>query len=137
MIAISATLQNWGKKIGKTCCQQVRSSFVSFPFSFVSLSSSLVSPSLSHSLFTPSAAAAAVPPHPLHSIYLRSNSKFTFIRRMKKSKLLMMKNETRIVPIHSTNEEEERTPDEEETRIAHIHSVNGRRDKNGSHSFGE
>jgi hypothetical protein len=82
MIAISATLQNWGNFFGKTCCQQVRSSFVSFPFSFVSLSSSLVSPSL----FTPSAAAAAAaPPHPLHSIYLRSNSK---------------------IHIHSANEEE-------------------------------
>jgi hypothetical protein len=132
MIAISATSQNWGKnKIGKTCCQQVRSSFVS-------LSSSLVSQSLSlsHSLFTPSAAAA--PPHPLHSIYLGSNSKFTFIRQMKKSKLLMMKKETRIVHIHSANEEKkERTPDEEDTRIAHIHSVNGKRDKNSSHSFSE
>jgi hypothetical protein len=40
--------------------------------------------SLSHSLFTPSTAAAA-PPHPLHSIYLRSNSK---------------------IHIHSANEEE-------------------------------
>jgi len=90
--------------------------------------------SLSHSLFTSSAAAAAPPPHPLHSIYLGSNSKFTFIRRMKKSKLLMMKKETRIVHIHSANEEEEeRTPDEEDTRIAHIHSVNERRDRNSSH----
>ncbi len=34
----------------------------------------------------------------------------------------MMKKETRIVHIHSSNdeEEEERTPDEEETRIVHI-----------------
>jgi hypothetical protein len=88
--------------------------------------------SLSHSLFTSSAAAA--PPHPLHSVYLGSNSKSPFIRRMKKSKLLMMKKETRIVHIHSANEEEEeRTPDEEDTRIAHIHSVNERRDKNSSH----
>jgi hypothetical protein len=79
------------KKLEKPAANKfVRSSFVSFPFSFVSLSSSLVSPSLTHSLFTPS--AAAPPPHPLHSIYLGSNSKFTFIRRMKKSKLLMMKN---------------------------------------------
>jgi hypothetical protein len=49
----------------------------------------------------------------------------------------MMKKETRIVHIHSANEEKERTPDEEDTRIANIHSVNGRRDKNSSHSFGE
>ncbi len=137
MIAISATLQNWGKEIGKTCCQQVRSSFVSFPFSFVSLSSSLVSQSLSliRYLLRP-------PPPPLLLIHCTLSifeviQKFTFIRRMKKSKLLMMKKETRIVHIHSSNEEEARTPDEEETRIAHIHSVTGRRDKNSSHSFGE
>jgi hypothetical protein len=139
MIAISATSQNWEKnKIGKTCCQQVRSFLVRFVSFFVRFVIFLVGfpISLSHSLFTPSAAAA--PPHPLHSIYLGSNSKFTFIRQMKKSKLLMIKKETRIVHIHSANEEKkERTPDEEDTRIAHIHSVNGRREKNSSHSFSE